>query len=91
MERASQINRRPDGNALKSLKFVTALIGLIYSPLVFSQALKGNFNGDIRGMYSVIVAILILYPCIRFLSNSQMRFAAFIIPSVIFLVGLVIN
>jgi len=91
MERASQINRRPDGNALKSFKFFTALIGLIYSPLVFSQALKGNFNGDIRGMCSVAIAIVILYPCIRYLSNSQMRLAAFIIPSVIFLVGLVVS
>jgi hypothetical protein len=91
MERKSEINRRPDGNSLKTLRFVTALIGLIYSPLVFSQALKGNFNGDVRGIYTLFVAILIIYPCVKYLAEGQMRKAAFIIPLVVFLLGLIIN
>lgn len=88
MARESNITKRPDGAALKSIKFITGLVGLVYSPYLLSQVLKGHVTGIFENIGTLFVSIVILFSCIDYHNKEGLGKSSTIIPIAVFIIAL---
>jgi len=89
MARESKIVRRPDGTALKSIKYITGLIGLTYAPYLLSQVIRGNVAGIFENIGSLFVSIVILVCCIDYHNKQGLGRISIIIPVIVLIISLI--
>ena len=89
MTRESKIVRRHDGAVLKSIKYITGLVGLTYAPYLLSQITRGNVAGVFENLGSLFVSIVILVCCIDYHNKQGLGKTSIIIPIVVFIISLI--